>query len=43
MKATKRKISLKKTKKILEQFTADKVIKRHFSLLKINHKNWMIK
>ena len=43
MKAIKKKISLKKTKIIIEQFNAEKVIKRHFSLLKINRKYWMIK
>ena len=40
--ALKKKISLKKTKHILEQFTSEQVIKRHFSLLKINRKYWMI-
>ena len=43
VKAIKKKISLNKTKNILEHFTAEKVIKRHFSLLKINRKYWMIK
>ena len=41
-KALKKKISLKKTKIIIDQFTSEKVIKRHFSLLKINRKYWMI-
>ena len=42
MKAFKKKFSLKKTNKILKQFNTEQVIKRHFSLLKINRKKWMI-
>ena len=42
MKAIKKKISAKKTKKILRQFTAEEVIKKQFLLLKIKRKYWMI-
>ena len=42
MKAIKKKISAKKTKKILRQFTAKEVIKKQFLLLKIKRKYWMI-
>ena len=42
MKAIKKKISDKKTKRILKQFTAKEVIKKHFLLLKIKRKYWMI-
>ena len=40
IKALKKKISQKKTKKILEKFTTDQVIKKHFTNLKINQKYW---
>jgi glycosyltransferase involved in cell wall biosynthesis len=42
IKALKKRISTKKTKDVLEQFSTNKVIKKHFSCLKINKKNWMI-
>ena len=42
MKAIKKKISPRKTKKILKKFTAEEVIKKHFLLLKIERKYWMI-
>jgi len=42
MKAIKKKISTEKTKKILKKFTAEEIIKKHFSLLKIKRKYWMI-
>ncbi len=42
IKSFKKKISIKKTKKILEKFSTEKVIKRHFTLLKVNKKNWML-
>jgi len=42
MKAIKKKISAKKTKKILRQFTAEEVIKKQFLLLKIKREYWMI-
>ena len=42
MKAIKKKISVKKTKKILKKFTAEEVIKKQFLLLKIKRKYWMI-
>ena len=42
IKALKKKIPYAKTKKILEQFSTERVIKRHFSLLKIDQKYWLI-
>ena len=42
MKAINKKIPSKKTKKIIKKFTAEEVIKKHFSLLKIKRKHWMI-
>ena len=43
IKAINKKIPQKKIKKILEHFDEKNVIKRHFKLLKINRKNWLIK
>jgi len=42
IKSFKKKISKNKTKKIIEMFSTRKVIKRHFYLLKIKKKYWMI-
>ena len=42
MKAINKKISTNKTKKILKEFTVDRVIKKHFSLLKIKREDWLI-
>jgi glycosyltransferase involved in cell wall biosynthesis len=41
-KAMNKKISPNKTKKILNEFTVEEVIKKHFLLLKIKRKNWLI-
>ena len=40
IKAIRKKIGLKKTKNLLEKFSEEKVIKKHFSLLKVNPKYW---
>ena len=42
LKAMNKKISKDKTKKILEKFSTTQVIKKHFSLLKIEKKYWKI-
>ena len=42
IKSFKKKISNNKNKKIIEMFSTKKVIKRHFTLLKIKKKYWMI-
>jgi glycosyltransferase involved in cell wall biosynthesis len=40
--AMKKKISTRKTKEILDKFSSQHIIRRHFSLLKINKKFWKI-
>ncbi len=40
IKAIRKKIGIKKTKNLLEKFSEEKVIKKHFSLLKVNPKYW---
>ena len=42
MRALKKKISPNKTRKILKKFTPEEVLKKHFSLLKIKRKYWLI-
>ena len=42
IKAINKKIPTKKIQKLLEQFDEKNVIKRHFGLLKIKRKNWLI-
>ena len=42
LKALNKKISLSKTKKILKKFSEEAVIRKHFSLLEVNHKYWKI-
>ena len=43
IKAIRKKIGIKKTKNLLEKFSEEKVIKKHFSLLKVNPKYWKVK
>ena len=40
IKAIRKKIGIKKTKNLLGKFSEEKVIKKHFSLLKVNPKYW---
>lgn len=42
LKAINKKTSTNKTQKIIKKFTVEEVVKRHFSLLKIKRKFWLI-